>query len=224
MRTLLFLLPAVLLVAQTPAPKTTAKTVAATNAPAAAPNYKESGSPNAPITIEAYTDYECPHCARFYKQFMPQFTADYIATGKVRFVHRDFPLSQHQHAQLAARFADAAGELGYYDVVVKQIFDTQNIWSFGDGSGKNTGDIDAEVAKVVPPGAMQKIRELVKSDPRIDASISKDVSMAMSTDHVPSTPTLVIVTKSGKRELDSNVMDVPYNLFKTYLDGKIAGR
>jgi len=228
MRTLLFLLPAALLVAQTPTPKTahlstTAKTLPS-KAPAAETNYKDSGSPNAPITVEAYTDYECPHCARFYKQFMPQFTADYIATGKVRFVHRDFPLSQHQHAQLAARFADAAGELGYYDVVVKQIFDTQNIWSFGDGSGKNTGDIDSEVAKVVPPGAMQKIRELVKSDPRIDASISKDVSMAMSTDHVPSTPTLVIVTKSGKRELDSNVMDVPYNLFKTYLDGKIAGR
>jgi protein-disulfide isomerase len=233
MRTLLFLLPAALLVgqtlvAQTPAVKThplstTPKTFPSKE-PTAVTNYKESGSPNAPVTIEAYTDYECPHCARFYKQFMPQFTADYIATGKVRFVHRDFPLTQHQHAQLAARFADAAGEVGYYDVVVKQIFDTQNIWSMGDGTGQNTGNIDAEVAKVVPPGAMQKIRELVKSDPRIDASISHDVSMAMSTDHVPSTPTLVIVTKSGKRELDSEVMDVPYNLFKKYLDAKIAGQ
>src|SRR5580658_3913259 len=125
MRTLLLLLPALILSGQTaPAPKTVAavKTAAPAKAPAAPTNYKETGSPTAPVTMEAYTDYECPHCARFYKDFMPQFTADYIQTGKVRFLHRDFPLTQHPHAVLAARFADAAGEIGYYDTVVNQIF------------------------------------------------------------------------------------------------------
>src|SRR4051812_19069978 len=136
MRTLLLLLPAMMLQAvslsaQTaPAPKTaplakTAPTLpakAASVAKTAAPitNYKEMGSPTAPVAMEAYTDYECPHCARFFKEFMPQFTKDYIQTGKVKFVHRDFPLPQHPHAQLAARIANAAGELGYYEVVVNQ--------------------------------------------------------------------------------------------------------
>jgi protein-disulfide isomerase len=225
MRTLLLLLPALILSAQTaPAPKAaTGKMAAAPKAPASAPanlNYKESGSPTAPIVVEAFTDYECPHCARFYKEFMPQFTADYIATGKVRFIHRDFPLSQHPHAVQAARYADAAGELGFYDLVVKQIFGTQDIWSINTPSG--TGNVDAEVAKVLPPGAMQKVRELVKADPKIDAGMKVDMDLANS-DRIPSTPTVVIVSK-GKRELVSTVMDMPYSIFRKYLDQKLAAQ
>lgn len=229
MRTLLLLLPALILSGQTtPAPKAaaTVKTASMTKAPAApSRDYKESGSPTATVEIDAYTDYECPHCARFFKDFMPQFSADYIQTGKIKFVHRDFPLPMHPHAQLAARFADAAGEVSpsLYDVVVDQIFKTQNTWSVNAPDGRGTGDIDAEVAKVVPPGAMQKIRELVKSDPRIDASVSKDVGMAMNLDHVPSTPTIVVISK-GKREVISSIMELPYNSFKKYLDEKIAGQ
>ena len=186
-------------------------------------NYKESGSPSAPITIEAYTDYECPHCARLYEQFMPQFTNDYIKTGKVRFIHRDFPLPMHPHAVMAAKYADAAGEAGYYDVAVAQIFKTQEIWGVSM-SGSGTGNIDAELTKVIPPGAMQKIRELVKTTGPIDAAIAKDVAAANNLDHVPSTPTIVVVTKSGKREPISSVMEMPYSIFKKYLDGKIAGQ
>jgi protein-disulfide isomerase len=224
MRTLLLLLPALILSGQTPpAPKAaaTVKTVAPTKAPAAPINYKESGSPKASIEIDAYTDYECPHCGLFYKQFMPEFTADYIATGKVKFVHRDFPIVQiHPHAMLAARYANAAGELGFYDIVVSQIFKTQDIWSL---YGKNTGDIDSIVAQVLPPGAMQKVRELVKNDPRIDESMKKDMDMATRVDNINSTPTIVIVS-NGKREPIATIMQMPYNIFKQYLDQKLAGK
>jgi len=218
MRTLLLLFPALILTGQT-----AVKTSATAKAPAPVTNYKEMGSPTAAVEVDAYTDYECPHCARFFKDFMPQFEKDYIQTGKIRFVHRDFPLSQHPHAQLAARFANAAGEVGaaYYDIVVNQIFKTQNTWSVNAPDGRGTGDVDSEVAKVLPPGAMQKVRELVKSDPRIDASVAKDVNMAMNVDHVPSTPTLVVVAK-GKRDVISTFMEMPYNIFKQYLDQKIA--
>jgi protein-disulfide isomerase len=219
MRTLLLLLlPIAMLSAQTPK---THKVAA--KAPAANQNYKQIGSSSAPITVEAYTDYECPHCARFYLQFMPQFTKDYIQTGKVKFIHRDFPLPMHQHAVMAAKYADAAGEVGYYDVAVKQIFKTQETWGVS-ATGPGNGNIDAELTKVIPPGAMQKIRELVKTRGPIDAAIAKDVSMAQNLDHVNSTPTIVVVTRSGKREPISTVMEMPYSLFKKYLDGKIAGR
>lgn len=230
MRSLLLLIPACLisgflLTAQTAtAPKAAAKSTAAAKSAAAAKpsalltNYKESGSPTAPITIEAYTDYECPHCALFFKNFMPQFTADYIATGKVKFVHRDFPLPMHPHAQMAAKYANAAGEIGFYNLAVDQIFKTQDTWSIND---KNTGDIDGELAKVLPPGAMQKVRELVKTDKQIDDSIAKDVNMAENVDHVPSTPTIVVVSK-GKREPISSIMNMPYSIFKKYLDQKLA--
>lgn len=222
MRTLLLLLPALILSGQTaPAPKAAATVKTAAPAKAPATNYKEMGSPTASIEIDAYTDYECPHCALFFKSFMPQFTADYIQTGKVKFVHRDYPLPQHPHSQLAARFANAAGEIGFYDLVVNQIFKTQDIWSINNPNG--TGNIDAEVAKVLPPGAMQQVRELVKSDPRLDETVKKDVDMAMNVDHVNSTPTIVIVSK-GKREPIATIMEMPYSIFKQYLDKKIAGQ
>jgi protein-disulfide isomerase len=220
MRTLLLLFPALILTGQT-----TVKTSGQAKAPAPVTNYKEMGSPTAAVEVDAYTDYECPHCARFFKDFMPQFEKDYIQTGKIKFVHRDFPLSQHPHSQLAARFANAASEVGagYYDIVVNQLFKTQITWSVNAPDGRGTGDIDAEVAKVLPPGAMQKVRELVKSDPRIDASVAKDVAMAMNVDHVPSTPTLVVVAK-GKRDAIPQIMEMPYNIFKQYLDQKIAAQ
>jgi len=64
MRTLLLLLPALILSGQTtPAPKAaaTVKTASMTKAPAApSRDYKESGSPTATVEIDAYTDYECP--------------------------------------------------------------------------------------------------------------------------------------------------------------------
>ncbi len=184
--------------------------------------YKYQGSANAPVTIEAFTDYECPHCALFFKQFMPQFTADYIATGKVRFVHRDFPLvTIHTHAQQAARLADAAGEAGFYDLAVSQLFKTQDEWSM---YGKNTGNMEASLAMVIPPGGMQKIRELVKNTPHLDAEIANDLAEGNNVDHINSTPTIVVVTRSGKREPISDIMNTPYTIFKKYLDSKIAGQ
>ena len=92
MRTLLLLLPALMLSGQTaPAPKAPATTKvaapkAATTAAPAAPvtNYKESGSPTATLTFEAYTDYECPHCAIFFKDMPPSLSgvSGSVCTGR----------------------------------------------------------------------------------------------------------------------------------------------
>jgi protein-disulfide isomerase len=70
-------------------------------------NFKESGSPTAPVTCELFTDYECSHCAAFYLQTVPQISARYVDSGKVRLIHRDLPLANHRYARLAALYADA---------------------------------------------------------------------------------------------------------------------
>src|SRR5215472_3145924 len=86
-----------------------APAVAESTAVHGVPKYKVEGSPTAPVTLEIFSDYECPACAHFYTAVFPQFAADFVKTGKVRIVHRDFPLSQHPYARLAARYANAAG-------------------------------------------------------------------------------------------------------------------
>jgi protein-disulfide isomerase len=214
MRFLLLLLPALANTALAQTPATSLKKVSETKAaaPSRALNYKESGSPSAPITFELYTDYECPACRAFFLDVLPNLTRDFVATGKVRLIHRDFRLPQHQYSKLATRYANAAGQIGKFDVVTQAIFQAQPEWS-------QNGNIDAVVAKVLTsPADMEKVRALVKNDTHLDDITVADEAMANNLDHLNQTPTIVIVAK-GKREVISGGM--PYAILKQYLQQKL---
>jgi protein-disulfide isomerase len=184
--------------------------------PAAAPtakNFKLSGLPTAPLTVEVYTDYECPSCRNLYMQVLPNLTAEYVATGKVQLLHRDFPLEMHKFTRIATKYANAAGQMGKYDLVANQLFTTQAAWS-GDGS------VDLTVAKVLGAADMAKIREIVKSDAHLDDTVNADMAQGRQ-DAVNQTPTLVIV-KNGKRTKIDGFL--PYAILKSYLDQLLAQR
>jgi protein-disulfide isomerase len=78
-----------------------------------------SGSPfmgenDAPLTLVEFSDYECPFCARHYHNVMPLLKEEYIASGKLKFVMKENPLtSLHRNAfnaSLAALCAEDQGE------------------------------------------------------------------------------------------------------------------
>lgn len=81
------------------------------------------GDADAPVTIVEFSDYECPFCARFYSQTYGQIVSEYIDTGKVKLIFRDFPLSFHQQAQKAAEAAECAGEQGKYYEMHDMLFE-----------------------------------------------------------------------------------------------------
>jgi protein-disulfide isomerase len=68
------------------------------------------GRNDAPLTIVEFTDYECPFCQRFHMTAFSSVKREYIDTGKVRYVSRDFPLPIHPNAMSAAHAARCAGE------------------------------------------------------------------------------------------------------------------
>jgi protein-disulfide isomerase len=73
------------------------------------------GRPDAPVTLIEFSDYQCPFCQRFFATTLPILKRDYIDTGKLRYVFRDFPLDQiHPLARNAAVAAHCAGEQGKY--------------------------------------------------------------------------------------------------------------
>ena len=73
------------------------------------------GRPDAPVTLVEFSDYQCPFCQRFFAATLPALKKDYIETGKVRYVFRDYPLDQiHPQARKAAEAAHCAGEQGKY--------------------------------------------------------------------------------------------------------------
>jgi protein-disulfide isomerase len=62
------------------------------------------GKPDAPVTVIEFSDYQCPFCQRFFANTLPALKKDYIDTGKVRYVFRDFPLdSIHPQARKPRR-------------------------------------------------------------------------------------------------------------------------
>lgn len=81
------------------------------------------GNSNAPVTIVEWSDFECPFCARFYRDTLPQIQSEYIDTGKVKLVFRDFPLGFHANAQKSAEAAECAGEQGMFWEMHDKLFD-----------------------------------------------------------------------------------------------------
>ena len=58
------------------------------------------GDSNAKVTVIEFSDYQCPFCKKFYEETLPQLKKDYINTGKVKLIYRDYPLSSiHPKAQ-----------------------------------------------------------------------------------------------------------------------------
>ena len=92
------------------------------------------GDPNAPITIIEFSDYECPFCGRFYENTLPLIEENYINTGKVNFVYRDFPIqSIHPNAVPAALASECADDQGMFWPFHDMIFENKGIWEKLEG-------------------------------------------------------------------------------------------
>jgi len=66
------------------------------------------------VTIIEFSDYQCPYCRKFWTEAYSQIKEEYIDTGKVKLIFRDFPLSFHPMAEPSAQAAECAGEQGKF--------------------------------------------------------------------------------------------------------------
>jgi protein-disulfide isomerase len=107
------------------------------------------GDNDAPVTIIEFSDYECPFCTRFYLNTLPQIKSEYIDTGKVKLIYRDFPLNFHANAQKAAEAAECAEEQGKYYEMHDKLFDkgvdggVSSFKQYAKEIGLNIGEFDA---------------------------------------------------------------------------------
>ncbi len=84
------------------------------------------GDVDAPVTIVEFSDFQCPFCSRFYSQTYLALKENYVDTGKVNIVFRDFPLSFHPEAEPAALAAECANEQGEFWAFHDLIFENQD--------------------------------------------------------------------------------------------------
>lgn len=105
------------------------------------------GSPDAPVTIVEYASVTCPGCAAFHAQLFPRIKEEFIDTGKVRFVYREFPTPPQRYAVagfiVARCAATEAGSEGYF-AMVDALYKTQRQWIYGDDRAEALQNIAAQ--------------------------------------------------------------------------------
>jgi len=85
------------------------------------------GSPDAPVTVVEYSDYECPACS-LYATVLNDLSKEYSTS--TAFVYRHFPLRQiHVNSSLAAQAAEAADQQGKFWEMSQTLFEKQADWS-----------------------------------------------------------------------------------------------
>lgn len=93
---------------------TTASAPPLPNGPIPLHGSPQAGATSAEIAIVEFTDFECPYCAKFNVELMPQLRSEFVDTGRVRVSFRHFPLAMHRQARLASLAANCANGQGRF--------------------------------------------------------------------------------------------------------------
>ena len=168
--------------------------------------HKAFGSKTAPVVMEVFSDFQCPACKTLYTGTNRQLMDNYVSTGKVYLIHRDFPLPMHAYSRVAARYARAAAQIGKVEPVEQALYQNQEKW-------EQNGDVDGTVASVLSVADMAKVRALVKGG-TLEAGIDKDYALGQGY-HVNQTPTSIIHYKGQTYPV---VGQQPYPIFRDFLD------
>ena len=91
-----------------------------------APNPFSKGTASARVTLEEFSDFQCPACSGL-EPGLRRVMKDY--DDRVRFVFRNYPLQMHKYAFLASRAAEAAGLQGKFWEMHDMLYDNQKEWS-----------------------------------------------------------------------------------------------
>jgi len=142
------------------------------------------GPTSAPVTVEVWSDYQCPFCQRFATTWEPALADKYAADGRIRIVYRDFAFigDESVDASIAARSAEQQGKYWpYHDY----LFANQN----GENKGWFSGSRLAGIAQAVglDIGAFNAAR----SDAAIKQAVLAETAQGRALG-ITGTPTLVI--------------------------------
>ncbi len=150
------------------------------------------GSPDAKVTVIEYASMTCPHCAAFQKDVIPELNKNYVETGKVKFIFREYPLDG------AARMASAVARClsgDQYFSFIDLLFANQMNW-IKDFDGNNQITREDVLEGLTQQGRIAGLpREKVQScadDQANLALVDANWMEGQTKYNVNSTPTLII--------------------------------
>lgn len=171
------------------------------------------GSPQAPLEVTEFGDFECPTCGRFAELTEPDVRANLINTGKIRLRFIDFPLPMHKNTWNASRAAACADQQGQFWPMHDLLYGNQDQWN-----GEVTDNPDKVIKGLAHklPGLDAKAFDKCVDTRAMQAKIQAHQKLAE--DHkVQGTPTFIFG--------NTQVWEVPqwtYETFKAYVDTALA--
>ena len=151
------------------------------------------GPANAAVTITEYASMTCPHCAAFNADVFPKIKSEYIDTGKIRYVFREFPLDIKAAAGSVLSRCIAKDDANKYFAVTDLLFKTQADWVM-----KNTTESLIRIGKQA--GLTQDQIEACLRDQSLLDKLAADQKYAAEVLKVDSTPTFFINGEKIKGE------------------------
>jgi len=161
------------------------------------------GNPKAKVRIDEYYSLDCPHCAAFVVETLPQMTKDYIDTGKVYLVLHDFPL--HEPALRATMLARCAPPDRFFPIV-DTLFRVQQGW---------VGSMEALKQQAKFAGLTDAQIDACLNDHGLEDAILNERLQAEQTVQIEATPTFIF----NQQPSDKIVSAAPYDDFKKKIDG-----
>ena len=183
---------------------------------AVSPDDMVLGAPDAPVTLIEYASSTCSHCAEFHETVWEQFKENYIDTGKVRFVFREFPTAPAPVAVAGFQLARCGGaNTEQYFVRLGELFRQQRA-IFASGS------MDGVRRKFVEIGAAAGLSETQVmeciSDEAGAERIRRTVDEGSRQFNITGTPTFIL---NGSKVEDPSV--VTYEGLSRLVDAALAG-
>ena len=171
---------------------------------------KAFGSKTAPVVVEIYSDFQCPACKQLFLNTTQKVMDNYVNTGKVYLVHRDFPLPMHAYSRVAASYSRAAAHIGKCEAVEMALFQNQEKW-------EANGDVKGIVAGVLSQAEMKKVQAIVDAK-TLEPMIERDKQLGLTLP-VTQTPTSVFHAKGQNYPYAGTLS---YDVLKDFLDQLIA--
>ena len=154
------------------------------------------GDIDAPITIIEYASMSCSHCADFHNDTLEDLKSEYIDTGKVKFVFRDFPFNYPALAgSMMLRCIPSEVKYDYMNALYK----LQKSWVFRD-----QGKTRTELYKIMQSGGMQQDEfDSCLSDINLENDLLEGVMNAQREFNIRSTPTFIVngILYSGNKNI-----------------------
>lgn len=165
------------------------------------------GAADAPVTVIEYASVTCPHCATFHETIFPAIKENYIETGKVRFVFREFPTAPAELSVVGSMIARCAADNGgtdAYFLVLDALFKTQGDprertgWIYSDNPR-------TELIKIASQTGMSEadFDACVRRKELLDL-INENITQSQQQYNVNSTPSFIV---EGKLRHFSSVED-----------------